>query len=183
MRIRSGCSVNREIFFIVLVTLLFGTLFSTMSTFGEDGSKCIEGDCYNGEGTFAWSDGGKYVGKFKDGKMHGRGTFTDPDGGKYVGKFKDDKKHGQGAYTDPDGGKYVGEWKDDKKPWRHYAPCARLNFILHEQAHTHAHKNTDSHTCTQIHILAHRFTYLHIDSHTRIHHTQLIKKITSDCLP
>ncbi len=76
MKTRSGCSVNIKIFFIVLVTLLSGTLFSTMSAFGKNRSKCIEGDCYNGEGTFTWSDGGKYVGEWKDGKMHGQGTFA-----------------------------------------------------------------------------------------------------------
>ena len=88
MRIRSGCSVYRKIFFIVLATLLFGTLFSTMSAFGEVRSKCIEGDCHNGEGTFIYHDGGKYVGMFKDGKMHGQGTFTYHDGGKYVGEVE-----------------------------------------------------------------------------------------------
>ena len=62
-----------------------------MSTFGEDGSKCIEGDCYNGEGTFAWSDGGKYVGEWEYNKKHGQGAYTFPDGSKNVGEFKDDK--------------------------------------------------------------------------------------------
>ena len=91
MRIRSGCSVNRKIFIIVLVTILFGSPFSSMSAFGKNRSKCIEGDCYNGEGTLTSLDGAKYVGKFKDGKKHGQGTFTYPDGSKNVGEFEDDK--------------------------------------------------------------------------------------------
>ena len=28
----------------------------------------------NGQGTYIWSDGRKYVGQFKDGKKHGQGT-------------------------------------------------------------------------------------------------------------
>ena len=40
------------------------------------------------------------------------GTFTFPDGNKYVGEWKDDKMHGQGTYANADGSKYVGEWKD-----------------------------------------------------------------------
>ena len=42
-------------------------------------------------------------------------TYTYPDGGKYVGKFKDGKKNGQGTFTYPEGQKYVGRWKDDKR--------------------------------------------------------------------
>jgi hypothetical protein len=35
-------------------------------------------------------------------------------GDKYVGEWKDDKIHGQGTYTYANGDKYVGEWKNDK---------------------------------------------------------------------
>jgi len=50
------------------------------------------------------------------GKRNGQGTFTYPDGQKYVGRWKDDKRNGQGTSTYPDGGKYVGRWKDGN-PW------------------------------------------------------------------
>jgi len=43
----------------------------------------------NGQGTYTWSDGSKYVGEWKDNKKHGQGTYTNPDGIKYVGEFKD----------------------------------------------------------------------------------------------
>ena len=43
---------------------------------------------------------------------NGQGTFTYSDGVKYVGEWKDDKRNGQGTYTWSDGGKYVGEFKD-----------------------------------------------------------------------
>ncbi len=51
MMMRSACSVNRRIFFIILVGLLFVSLFSTMSAIGVDAGG-IEGDCKNGEGTY-----------------------------------------------------------------------------------------------------------------------------------
>ena len=118
MRIRSECIVNRRLFFVVLVTLLLGTLFSTMSAFGEDDGECIEGDCYNGEGTLMFSNGDKYVGMFKDGNQHGHGTYTWPYeskyAGEYVGEWKGDSMHGHGTYTWASGSKYVGEWLDGR---------------------------------------------------------------------
>ena len=35
-----------------------------------------------------YSDGGKYEGKWKDGKEHGQGTFTFTDGRKWAGEFR-----------------------------------------------------------------------------------------------
>ena len=47
--------------------------------------------------------------------INGQGTFTYPDGVKYVGRWKDDKRNGQGTFTYPDGREYVGEFKNHKK--------------------------------------------------------------------
>jgi uncharacterized membrane protein YhaH (DUF805 family) len=69
----------------------------------------------HGQGTGTWADGGKYVGEWKGGEVHGQGTFTFSDGDKYVGEWKDDKRHGQGTGTSASGEEYVGEWKDDKR--------------------------------------------------------------------
>ena len=63
-------------------------------------------------GTFFFSDGGKYVGEWKDDKKHGQGTYTFADGDKYVGEFKDEKYHGQGTYTFVDGRKETGYFID-----------------------------------------------------------------------
>ena len=43
-------------------------------------AECIEGDCNNGQGTYTWASGDKYVGEWKDGKTHGQGTHTYADG-------------------------------------------------------------------------------------------------------
>ena len=68
----------------------------------------------NGQGTHWLSDGGKYVGEFKNGKFNGQGTITFLDGNKYVGEFKDGKLNGQGTVTFPDGGVKRGMWKNNK---------------------------------------------------------------------
>ena len=68
-------------------------------------------------GTYTSDDGNKYVGEWKDDKMHGHGTYTFNDGDKYVGEFKENNFDGHGTYTFDDGDKYVGEWKDDR-PWQ-----------------------------------------------------------------
>ena len=70
----------------------------------------------NGQGTYTFPDGKKYVGKWKDGKYNGEGIFTRPIGSKYVGEFKDGERNGQGISTSYLGFKFEGEWKKNK-PW------------------------------------------------------------------
>jgi hypothetical protein len=69
-------------------------------------------DCF---GTYTASNGGIYVGEFKDGKRHGKGTHKYGAGGQYEGEFRDDKRNGQGTHNYLNGNKYVGEFKDDKR--------------------------------------------------------------------
>ena len=70
------------------------------------------GQDYN---TFTFSDGGKYVGEWKDGKMNGQGTDTSADGAVYVGEWKDGKRNGHGTFTTPVKGEVlIGIWKDDE---------------------------------------------------------------------
>ena len=59
-------------------------------------------------GTYAWRDGKKYVGEYKDNKRHGQGTYTYANGDKYVGNYQDGKKHGQGTFTFSDGERKTG---------------------------------------------------------------------------
>ncbi|MDC0163252.1 hypothetical protein OAI48_00185 [Candidatus Pelagibacter sp.] len=74
---------------------------------------CILGNCRDGQGTFTWANGDKYVGEWKGGLRHGRGTLTLSNGAKYVGEYKDGKKSGQGTYTYPDGRIDIGRWWND----------------------------------------------------------------------
>ena len=78
----------------------------------------IQARWHNCQGTYTWADGHKYVGEYRDEKMHGQGTYTFADGDKYVGEFRDDEKHGQGTYTYGSQSQWaghtaIGEFKDD----------------------------------------------------------------------
>ena len=83
----------------------------------------------NGQGTYTFPDGEKYVGAFKDNKKSGQGTYTYPDGDKYVGEYKDSKRNGQGTFTQANGVKYVGTWKDDKE-WNGNVYNTKNNIIV-----------------------------------------------------
>jgi clan AA aspartic protease (TIGR02281 family) len=67
----------------------------------------------NGQGTYTWSDGSKYVGEFKDDLKSGLGTFTAANGDKYIGEYKDDRPDGQGIYVSAgSGNSKSGIWKN-----------------------------------------------------------------------
>ena len=91
--------------------LVLTMLFSFGCATGAGG--CISGNCVNGYGTYALSNGRMYVGEFRNGTSNGQGTVTEPNGTKYVGEYKDGYLT-QGTATSPDGTKYVGEWKHNK---------------------------------------------------------------------
>ena len=73
----------------------------------------------NGQGTYTWADGDKYVGEYKNDKQNGQGTYTFGSnsqwaGDKYVGEFKDNLYSGEGAYTWANGRKEVGTYENNK---------------------------------------------------------------------
>jgi hypothetical protein len=98
---------------LIMLSILCAFTLSTysQSNFNKKSKKegCISGDCENGQGTYVYDNGEKYVGQWKDEGFHGQGTFTYASGSKYVGEWKDDNRNGQGTSTYADGGKYVGE--------------------------------------------------------------------------
>tara|TARA_B110000238_G_C15948041_1_gene361941 strand:+ start:306 stop:686 length:381 start_codon:yes stop_codon:yes gene_type:complete len=82
-------------------------------------AECQSGDCKNGNGTYLWPNGDKYIGSWKYKKMHGNGIFYfgsgDLKGDKYSGEFKWNKKNGKGVYNYENGSNYIGEFKNDFK--------------------------------------------------------------------
>jgi hypothetical protein len=87
--------------------------------FSKEITDKMQDDGYTGKGCYFYGDRAKYVGEYKDGKMHGQGTYTYGEGAwegaTYVGEFSNRSFNGQGTLTLPDGAKYVGEFKDDKR--------------------------------------------------------------------
>ena len=85
----------------------------------ENGDKYV-GDWKNnkmhGLGTYYYKESdNKYVGDWKNNKMHGFGTFYWNEGDKYVGDYLNDKRHGKGKYTYKSGNKYDGDWVNGKR--------------------------------------------------------------------
>ena len=58
--------------------------------------KCLQGNCQEGEGTFKLDVGGKYVGKFSQGKFNEQGTITLADGDSFAGLFNYGRYQGGG---------------------------------------------------------------------------------------
>ena len=81
---------------------------------GEDGlalqSGCITGDCEEGKGTYAYPDGSKYDGQFRDEMPDGWGTWYYPGGERYIGAFSEGLPHGRGTFFDHNGTETTGEW-------------------------------------------------------------------------
>jgi hypothetical protein len=72
----------------------------------------------NGQGSYYWASGDKYVGEWKDGEMEGQGTYYYPSGNKYVGEWKNDNRNGYGTLYFSDGSIHEGLWKDNKRHGR-----------------------------------------------------------------
>ena len=54
----------------------------------------------NGQGTYYYPDGEKYVGEFGDGVREGQGCFYWNDGTSWEGSFKENEMDGKGMYSD-----------------------------------------------------------------------------------
>ncbi len=73
-------------------------------------AQCVQGDCFNGEGTFVYPSGTKYTGQFKNGEIHGQGTCDYVNGTKYSGQWVQRYPEGYGIKTYPDGTRREGQW-------------------------------------------------------------------------
>ncbi|MFT4667258.1 MAG: hypothetical protein ACI8YQ_000414 [Polaribacter sp.] len=116
---------------------LFGSLLALLLlSISQLGAQCVKGNCKNGTGTYQYDSGARYMGEFKNGKIHGEGTLFFSNGNKYYGSWQNQFREGKGkmVYANGDvyrghfskskfngkgtmdfssGDSYVGEWKDD----------------------------------------------------------------------
>ncbi len=77
-------------------------------------AQCVSGNCNNGQGTYVYADGSKYMGDFKDSKAHGEGVCYYATGDKYVGEWVNHVFNGKGTLTKKDGTEYKGIWQRGK---------------------------------------------------------------------
>ncbi len=115
----AGIKISSLIILCFLLTVL-------QYAYGAE-SKCIEGDCKNGRGTYTWVSGDKYTGEYKNGNRTGQGTYTWANGNKYTGEFRDNKLNGQGTFTSAKGDVFAGEWQAGKMNGRGTMSAANGN--------------------------------------------------------
>jgi hypothetical protein len=83
-----------------------------------------QGQCANGKpdgsGEVVFSNGDRFKGEFRNGRIHGQGTWTSGSSGNtYTGNWFDGRRQGEGTYSWSHGSQqYVGEWVDDKRQGR-----------------------------------------------------------------
>ncbi len=79
-----------------LLLLLLASLFLVGESFALRPCPPPPGVFHACFGSYTYSNGAKYVGKFKNGKRHGQGTMTWANGNKYVGEWTDGSFHLKG---------------------------------------------------------------------------------------
>lgn len=73
-----------------------------------------DGFTKHGKGTQTYSDGGAYIGLFRDGKMHGKGKFKWNSGDEYDGDWENGEMHGQGTFRYASGSVFEGQFVKGK---------------------------------------------------------------------
>ncbi|MEO1262413.1 MAG: caspase family protein [Bacteroidota bacterium] len=74
-------------------------------------SGCLEGNCEDGKGLYAYPDGSKYEGEFQNSKPDGEGILTYASGDYYRGYFRNGLKDGKGTLHYADNTQSTGEWR------------------------------------------------------------------------
>jgi hypothetical protein len=74
-------------------------------------SGCLRGDCDNGKGVFAYPEGSRYEGQFRNRLPDGYGTFYYANGNQYNGAFRKGNRHGTGTLVRENGSVLSGEWR------------------------------------------------------------------------
>ena len=76
-------------------------------------SQCKEGNCINGKGRYAFTNGGVYSGQFSNGKLHGNGQMNFKSGDVYFGQWLDNIRSGKGKMKFKNGDVYLGYWDNN----------------------------------------------------------------------
>ncbi|MCB0705950.1 MAG: caspase family protein [Saprospiraceae bacterium] len=77
-------------------------------------ANCTKGNCYDGYGTYVYSNGAKYIGDFLNGDPHGKGILYFANGNKYIGHWDSNNRHGEGRMVYMEGHEYLGMFEFDK---------------------------------------------------------------------
>ena len=101
----------------VILSFLVSLIFLSSQSWGlptcpKKSNFSLNRDNCNGQLNFL--NGYKYIGEWKNNKLHGQGTLTFPNGNKFNGEFKGGLPNGKGIYTWSDGKKYIGEYNNSK---------------------------------------------------------------------
>jgi hypothetical protein len=80
----------------------------------QPNSGCIKGDCFNGYGTFLYTNGNRYVGDFRQGDPHGRGILYFANGNKYLGNWQKSYREGDGKFIFNEGHEYTGQFRQNQ---------------------------------------------------------------------
>ena len=81
-------------------------------------AQCVKGNCQNGQGTYVYPSGARYVGDFVDGKIEGQGVLYFSNGNRYVGTWKNQFRDGKGKMIFSNGDVYRGHFKRSRMEGR-----------------------------------------------------------------
>jgi len=74
-------------------------------------AQCVQGNCFEGAGTFRFPNGDEFNGLWRQGIPNGYGVYTFINGDQYKGNMKAGLMDGRGTYSYANGDRYVGMWK------------------------------------------------------------------------
>ena len=75
---------------------------------------CTKGNCKNGYSHCTFPSGDKYVGEFKNGRIHGPGILYYSNGSKYIGNWDNQQRSGEGRMIFANKDEYRGMFKDNQ---------------------------------------------------------------------
>lgn len=81
----------------------------------EAGEGCVEGNCYNGQGTYIYQGhSARYIGTFRNEQPHGYGTIVYASGDQYEGNWANGSFNGQGILYLSNGEQIAGTWANGR---------------------------------------------------------------------